>query len=93
MAEILGCDFSWSRPSPTCLAGKGIRWAGRYVLSTDPGKTLTRPEADRLAAAGLAIVSIHQPSGDKGWMLGGFARGQAAAKGRRQGRHRVRDAP
>jgi Domain of unknown function (DUF1906) len=80
MPVVEGVDFSWSRPSPTCLHDKGIRWAGRYVLSTDPGKTLTKPEAERLAAAGLSIVSIHQPSGDKGWMLGGYARGVSAAK-------------
>ena len=80
MAEIQGCDYSWSRPTATCLAAKGIRWAGRYVLSTDPGKTLTRAEAARLAVAGLSIVAIHQPSGDKGWMLGGYARGVTAAK-------------
>lgn len=81
MASVIeGCDFSWSRPDLSCLHDRGVRWVGRYLLTTDPDKSLTGSEADRLAGAGLAIVSIHQPSGDKGWMLQGFNRGVAAAK-------------
>jgi hypothetical protein len=77
---IEGADYSWSRPDPGCLKSRGVRWVGRYLLTSDPAKSLDRAEADRLTAAGLLIVSIHQPSGDKGWMLGGFGRGVAAAK-------------
>lgn len=79
MAVIEGADFSWSRPDPACLRSQGMLWVGRYLVSSDPGKSLSRAEADRYAANGLSIVSIHQPSQDKGWMLGGFQRGVAAA--------------
>lgn len=55
-------DYSFSRPAPTCLKQSGKLFAVRY-LGRDPrgGKDLTKTEADRLKAAGLARLVVYQP--------------------------------
>lgn len=67
--SIEGVDYSWARPDPVKLYAAGKRFAVRYlswgssgrgnsILSGyDNGKVLTKAEAERLQAAGLAIVS------------------------------------
>jgi len=55
-----GCDYSYARPSPTCLRSAGISWVGRYVTNTPIEKNLSRGEVDRLVAAGLSVVTICQ---------------------------------
>jgi len=64
-----GVDYSWARPTPADLYKAGKRFAVRYlswgssgrgnsILSgASNGKVLTKSEADRLQAAGLAVVS------------------------------------
>jgi len=79
MAE--GCDYSFSRPDPTCLAAAGKRFVMRYV-GHDPrgGKDLTRAEADALIGVGLKIVTIHQPGPASRRLLGGYDWGYADAR-------------
>lgn len=64
-----GVDYSWARPAPADLYKAGKRFAVRYlswgssgrgnsILSgASNGKVLTKSEADKLQAAGLAVVS------------------------------------
>jgi hypothetical protein len=54
---IEGVDYAWSRPPPAGLAAAGKRFACRYLSNSFTGKNLTPPEAERLTAAGIAIVS------------------------------------
>jgi hypothetical protein len=76
-----GCDYSWSRPDPACLAARGITFAGRYSQPDDRPKSMSYEETARLEEVGIALVTIYQPSGDKGWMLhGGADRGKVAAR-------------
>ena len=55
-----GVDYSYGRPDPAKLAAAGKVFACRYltvVNAQTAGKLLTKPEADKLIAAGVAIVS------------------------------------
>lgn len=61
MTPILGCDYAAGRPDPAALYAVGIRFACRY-LSYSAWKNLTKPEADRLLSAGVAIVSNWETS-------------------------------
>lgn len=54
--SIEGVDYAWQHPSPAALVAAGKRFACRY-LSHDPGKNLSAAEAQRLHAAGIAVVS------------------------------------
>jgi hypothetical protein len=72
-----GVDYSWGRPDLGELFRLGKRFAIRYLSFDRTGKNLTRAEADRLVAAGLAIVSNWEnAAGDQ---LGGYNRGVAHA--------------
>jgi X-X-X-Leu-X-X-Gly heptad repeat protein len=54
---IEGVDYAWSRPDPHQLYALGKRFACRYLSYNTSGKNLTQAEADRLIAAGVAVVS------------------------------------
>jgi hypothetical protein len=77
---VLGVDYSWTRPEPACLASKGVRFAVRYSQPDDRPKSMSPSECQQLLNAGIWLVTVHQPSGNKGWMLEGFNRGVKAAK-------------
>jgi hypothetical protein len=53
---IEGVDYAWSRPDPAGLYAAGKRFASRYLSYDRTGKNLTFDEAERLNAAGLAVV-------------------------------------
>lgn len=74
---VEGVDYAWSRPDPTALYAAGKRFAIRYVSYDRTGKNLTRQEADRLQAAGLAIVTNWE--WDPRDQLGGRQRGRVHA--------------
>lgn len=81
MAERLGVDWSYSAPDFACLRSKGVEFVGRYASRTDPDRSMNHAEAVRLVSAELALVTIYQPKGAKGWMAtGGLDRGKAAAR-------------
>lgn len=59
-----GLDYSFARPDPVCLKNNGYTFVCRYVWTSYspgspgyPGKMLTKPEADKLKASGIRIVS------------------------------------
>lgn len=72
-------DYSWSRPDPACLRSAGYDGAFRY-LSYDASKNLTRPEVDRLHAAGLWVGLNWEGSGNWGEFGSGYAGGVAAGR-------------
>jgi len=72
-----GGDYSWDRPSPTCLFDAGWRFVVRYT-SSDASKNMSRAEVDRLVAAGLQLVTVWQEG--KAAPLGGATRGTSAAR-------------
>jgi hypothetical protein len=77
MAVVLeGCDYSYQPPTVAELRAAGMRFVCRY-LSHTPAKNLTRPEADRLTAAGLGIVVVWQQGATQA--LAGAAGGRADA--------------
>ena len=51
-----GVDYAWARPDPAGLYAAGKRFASRYLSYDRTGKNLSADEAERLAAAGLAVV-------------------------------------
>jgi hypothetical protein len=75
---ILGCDYSFSRPNPSTLAGLGIRFAGRYYSTPGNGKNLTAIEASALTAHGIDPLSVYETTGREA--LGGYEAGVAAAR-------------
>lgn len=77
---IEGYDASWSPPDPACAARAGMRFAIRYTQPDEPAKSIDHAEAVALTEAGLQMVAVHQPSGNKGWMLAGYERGRQAAR-------------
>jgi Domain of unknown function (DUF1906) len=77
VAEIPGCDYSFARPDPACLARNGIRFAVRYTSIGPSGKNLSPAEAGRLIAAGLQVVVVFEEAA--GHMLLGRAAGAEAA--------------
>src|ERR1017187_3727897 len=52
-----GLDYAWSHVPPLAVKAAGFSFAARY-LSHDPSKNLSKPEADALLAAGVAIVVV-----------------------------------
>ena len=72
LAGLYGCDYSFSRPSPSHLYGEGYRFAVRY-FSYDSGKNLTASEAQALENAGLDVVSNWEAGSDDA--LDGYSRG------------------
>lgn len=50
-------DFAWERPSPDALAALGTVGVSRYLGYDTTGKNLTRAEAERYAAVGIAVWS------------------------------------
>jgi hypothetical protein len=81
MVEIPGVDYAWSHPSPASLKAAGKRFAARYS-STDPDKDLTRPEADALAAQGIASVLVRESTAQRAGAgrAAGITDAQAALK-------------
>lgn len=73
-----GVDYSWGRPDPAELYRLGKRFAVRYVSYDRTGKNLTKAEADRLHAAGLATVTNWEHSHLD--QLGGYSRGVEHAR-------------
>jgi Domain of unknown function (DUF1906) len=79
MATREGVDYSFSPPKPAELKAAGKTFACRYVGTPESAKNLTVPEAQALQAAGIDIVSNYE-AGNAGWMLGGGAAGERAAR-------------
>jgi Domain of unknown function (DUF1906) len=77
---VEGYDCSWDPPDEQCAAAAGMKFVLRYTQPDDRPKSLSWAEVERVVAAGMRVITIHQPSGDKGWMLKGYTRGQQAAK-------------
>jgi len=75
MAE--GVDYSWARPSASCLYNNGRRFAVRYIGTPSSGKNLTAGEAQALRVSGVEIVATYETTA--GFMLGGYDRGVQAA--------------
>ena len=78
VGSIHGVDYSFARPDPAMLASRGVRFAARYLASTANAKGLTRPEYDRLRAAGLQVPLIYEEDGKE--LLGGYDAGRRVAK-------------
>ena len=77
MAEQLGVDYPWAKPTPAALRAAGVTFALRY-LSTDQSKNLTRAEADQLAAQGIWSGVVWETTA--GRALAGYTAGAADAK-------------
>jgi len=77
VTEISGVDYPWSHPGGSALAAAGKEFACRY-LSHDPGKNLTRAEADDLAAHGIWAVVVWEATANRA--LAGRAAGVSDAK-------------
>lgn len=71
-------DYSWSRPVATAIKDAGIVTVCRYLSRDTTGKTLTKPEADALHAAGLGILLNFEDSSTRS--AGGAAAGKADAE-------------
>jgi hypothetical protein len=91
--SVVGCDYSWSRPSPASLAAQGYQFAARYLSDDTTGKNLSLSEAHALSTAGLDVVVVWEQNADD--TLSGFERGaenaraaerQAVADGQPSGR-------
>lgn len=52
-----GIDYSYARPSGAAIRADGYTFAARY-LSYEPGKNLTRGEADGLRSQGIDVVVV-----------------------------------
>lgn len=74
---IQGCDYAFSRPSPSGLFAAGLRFAMRYVGPGTDDKHLHLDERDALWAAGLGIVLLAE--GTANGALYGFSAGQSHA--------------
>src|SRR5262249_20387742 len=72
-----GCDYAWDRPNLDALVAQGISFACRYLSFDRTGKNLSRDEALRLQAKGIAPVSNWESTETDA--LGGYARGQQHA--------------
>lgn len=72
-----GVDYSGARPNPTCLYGKGKRFAGRYYGPGGSWKHATRAETQALLHAGLAVFALAE--GDERDPLKGRPAGRAHA--------------
>jgi hypothetical protein len=61
---INGVDYPWRHPGGAALAAAGKEFAFRY-LSHDVSKTLMRPEADDLAAHGIAMAVVYEDAAQR----------------------------
>lgn len=77
MTSISGVDYAWSHPGGAALKAAGKQFACRY-LSTDTTKSITRAEADDLAAHGVSCVVVWETTAKRA--LAGQAAGAADAK-------------
>jgi len=75
---VEGIDYSFARPSPTCLAKAGKQFAVRYTSVGDSQKNMTPDEVMALIRAGLALVTVHQEG--TGDLLKGFQAGVSHAQ-------------
>ena len=82
-----GCDYV-SGPTPAQLKAAGKHFVCRYLSTPGNPKNLTRAEATRLHAAGIAIVLVFETTGNRalsgramGRQDGNSARAQARALG------------
>lgn len=74
----LGCDFSFSRPSPLGLKAAGISAVGRYLWETTGGKGLSKAEYDSYARVGIRTWYIFEEDGTE--LTGGWAAGVRVAQ-------------
>jgi hypothetical protein len=86
MAEQMGVDIAWPRPTTDQIRATGARWVGRY-FSTDDTKDLTAAEVEAYPAAGLAIVTVWETTAGRATQ--GAAAGTADAWAAEQQRERV----
>ncbi len=77
VAVEMGVDYSFSRPSLSGLHADGYTFVARY-LSNDPGKDLSKAEANDIIAAGMSVVSNWEASSTDS--LSGYNQGVADAK-------------
>ncbi len=73
-----GVDYAWSRPDIAALAAAGKKFACRYGGPGSDGKQLDPVEAQRLSAAGVAIVANAEGAADG--LRNGFAAGASWAR-------------
>ena len=89
MADIFGVDYSrtvngdWATLAGA-LKANGKRFAWRYAVNdlAPSGRGISAAEYAALRAAGIDVGVYWEST--EGWMLGGFAAGQAAAKNAQQ---------
>ncbi|MFB4314790.1 DUF1906 domain-containing protein [Actinomadura sp. 21ATH] len=75
---IFGVDYSWGRPDPAALKEKDVAFVCRYLSHDTTGKNLTRDEAAKLSAAGIALVVVWETTARRA--LSGRAGGVADAR-------------
>lgn len=73
---MIGFDYT-ERIPPAALKAAGCSLVSRYVTRLDWPKSLQRPEAEELRAAGMPILCNFESTADR--MKGGFVAGQADA--------------
>lgn len=75
-----GPDYSYSRPSVSCIASQGMQFVVRYIGPPDvnQGKMIDVAERDAIFAQGLDLVLVYE--GHAGDPLAGFAAGQGAGQ-------------
>jgi hypothetical protein len=78
---VFGIDHAWGQPGVPALQRVGVKFVCRY-LSRDPGKNLSRAEAEMLSAAGIWIVVVWETTADRALSgrAGGAADAQEAAR-------------
>ncbi|HEX4454685.1 MAG TPA: glycoside hydrolase domain-containing protein [Kofleriaceae bacterium] len=77
VAVQMGVDYSFSRPSLSGLHADGYTFVARY-LSNDPGKDLSKAEANAIIAADMSVVSNWEASSTDS--LSGYNQGVDDAK-------------
>lgn len=77
MTSIPGVDYAWARPGGRALQDAGKHFACRY-LSNDAKKSISRAEADDLAAHGIWTAVVFEDA--SGRALSGHAAGVADAQ-------------
>ncbi|MHA6764666.1 glycoside hydrolase domain-containing protein [Streptacidiphilus sp. PAMC 29251] len=77
MAELMGLDVAWDRPTVAQILATGAHWVARY-FSPDASKNLTASEVVSYPAAGLAVVTVYESTA--GRALQGRAAGVADAQ-------------
>jgi len=77
--NVFGIDYAWGRPSVASMKAAKVKYAVRYLSHDTSGKNLDRPEADRLAAAGIWVAVIWESTASRA-KSGGRAGGVTDAK-------------